>query len=76
MSRCIIVTLRTDGYTVLVATARGNREQKVSPKAIRLVHLVRAMMHGARLPAENLRAVSPAFWVGLPRVILKPAPAR
>jgi len=70
------ITLRMDGYTVLVATARGNREQTVSPRAIRLVHLVRAMMHGSKLPAENLRAVSPAFWAGLPRVILKPAPSR
>jgi len=70
------ITLRTDGYTVLVGTARGNREQKVSPRAIKLVHLVRAMMHGAKLPAESLRAVSPAFWASLPKVILKPAPTR
>ncbi len=67
LPRIQAIRLRTDGYTLLVQTRQGVREQRIVPKEVRLSPLFRAMVQGAKLPTEMIREVPGGFWATLPK---------
>jgi hypothetical protein len=68
------ITVRADGYTVWVATARGVQPQKVRPGRVKLAYLVGALVHNTQLPREQVDEVTPGFWRSVPRPVLKIGP--
>ena len=66
------VKLNVNGYSVFILGKSGIREEKVSPKEVKLSSVVRATMRGVKLPTERIREVPVDFWAKQKKVILKP----
>lgn len=68
--------IRTDGYIVAVATStRRTKEQLIRPSQAKLLYLVRAMIHGSKLPSNEIPKIREDFWSKQKSVALKPKPA-
>jgi hypothetical protein len=58
------IGLGINGFVVVVMPAPGKERsvQQVNPRKLRLLPLVRAMLHGSRLPSSDVSEVSKSFW--------------
>ena len=66
------LTITSEGYTAEVAaSSRNTNKQVVRPGQVSLVNLVRAMMHGAKLPSNDITKVSQEFWANQKNLTLK-----
>lgn len=68
--------IRTDGFKVNVVTSsRKTINQIVRPSQAKLVYLVRTMIHGSKLPSNEILKIREDFWSKQKSVVLKPKSA-